>query len=261
MSSITTPSQKRFGIFAQGTFFKWFLGKISAILRICIMKNSIWKLRVNIIVSVTGPSCKRLPNFVNVAALIHTYLWSSRTLYMWFTPSLRHMWFTPSLGHVWFTPSLVHMWFTPSLGHMWFTPSLGYIWFTPSVGVCDSHLPWVYAIHTFPGYMWFTPSLGHMWLTPSLAYMWFTPSLGVNNSHLPLGICDSHLSLGIYDSYLPLGIYDSHLPWGSGINLRPLVNECVTENYFSYFSINTHVVDTQKNHLNEMVLLSTHIIC
>ena len=32
MSSITTPNQKQFQIFAQGTFFKWFLGKISAIL-------------------------------------------------------------------------------------------------------------------------------------------------------------------------------------------------------------------------------------
>ena len=33
MSSITTPNQKQFLIFAQGTFFKVFLGKISAILR------------------------------------------------------------------------------------------------------------------------------------------------------------------------------------------------------------------------------------
>ena len=40
MSSITTPNQKQFRICAQGTFFKGFLGKISAILRSCIMKNS-----------------------------------------------------------------------------------------------------------------------------------------------------------------------------------------------------------------------------
>ena len=39
MSSIKTPNQKQFGIFAQGTFFKCFLGKISAILLICTMKK------------------------------------------------------------------------------------------------------------------------------------------------------------------------------------------------------------------------------
>ena len=39
MSSITTPDQKQFRIFAQGTFFKSFLGKILAILPICIMKK------------------------------------------------------------------------------------------------------------------------------------------------------------------------------------------------------------------------------
>ena len=37
MSFITTPNQKQFRIFAQGTFFKVFLGKIKAILRSCIM--------------------------------------------------------------------------------------------------------------------------------------------------------------------------------------------------------------------------------
>ena len=31
MSSITTPNQKQFQMYAQGTFFKVFLGKISAI--------------------------------------------------------------------------------------------------------------------------------------------------------------------------------------------------------------------------------------
>ena len=40
MSSITTPNQKQFRIFAQGTFFKGFLGKTSAILPSCIMENN-----------------------------------------------------------------------------------------------------------------------------------------------------------------------------------------------------------------------------
>ena len=35
----------------------------------------------------------------------------------------------------------------------------------------------------------------------------------------------------------------------------------VTENYFSYFSTKTYVVDTQKNSLNETVLLSTQNTC
>ena len=35
----------------------------------------------------------------------------------------------------------------------------------------------------------------------------------------------------------------------------------VAENYFSYFSTKTYVVGTQKNHLNEMVLLGTANIC
>ena len=55
ISSIATPNQKQFRIFAQGKFFKVFLGKISAILPICIMKKkSILKLRLNGTVSVTG---------------------------------------------------------------------------------------------------------------------------------------------------------------------------------------------------------------
>ena len=33
--------------------------------------------------------------------------------------------------------------------------------------------------------------------------------------------------------------------------------ECVLENYFLYFSSKTYVLDTQKNRLNETVLLST----
>ena len=35
------------------------------------------------------------------------------------------------------------------------------------------------------------------------------------------------------------------------------VQKCKFKNYFSYLSTKTYVVDTQKNHLNEVVLLST----
>ena len=76
MSSITTPNQKQFRIFAQGTFFKSFF----RILPICIMKKN---------QSVTCKrnrfgywnSCNRLPNFVNVAALFskqHNFLFENR---------------------------------------------------------------------------------------------------------------------------------------------------------------------------------------
>ena len=70
ISSITTLNQKQFQIFAQGTFFKGYLGKISASLRSCIMKKinleftckrnrfGYWNL------------CKGLPNFVNVTVLL-----------------------------------------------------------------------------------------------------------------------------------------------------------------------------------------------
>ena len=54
MSSIIKPNQKQFRIFAQGTFFKGFLWKISAIFLICVKKKSIWKFHVKGIVSVTG---------------------------------------------------------------------------------------------------------------------------------------------------------------------------------------------------------------
>ena len=72
MSSITTLNQKQFQIFAQGTFFKGFLGKILAILRSCIMKKI--NLEVTCKWNCFGywNSCKRLPNFVNVAALLIT---------------------------------------------------------------------------------------------------------------------------------------------------------------------------------------------
>ena len=36
--------------------------------------------------------------------------------------------------------------------------------------------------------------------------------------------------------------------------------ECIPENYFSYFSTKTYVVGTQKNGLDETVLLSTQNI-
>ena len=38
---------------------------------------------------------------------------------------------------------------------------------------------------------------------------------------------------------------------------RTLVNECITKILFSYSSTKIYVVGTQKNHLNETVLLST----
>ena len=41
----------------------------------------------------------------------------------------------------------------------------------------------------------------------------------------------------------------------SGLQIR------VFENYFSYFSMKTDIVCTQKNRLNEMVLLSTQNTC
>ena len=37
--------------------------------------------------------------------------------------------------------------------------------------------------------------------------------------------------------------------------------DCVPNNQLSYFSTKTYVVGTQKNHLNETVLLSTQNIC
>ena len=42
---------------------------------------------------------------------------------------------------------------------------------------------------------------------------------------------------------------------------RPLVKECIPNNYFSYFSTKIYVVGAQKNSLNEMVLLSTQKTC
>ena len=55
MSSITTPNQKQFQIFAKGTFFKVFLGEnIGDFRELHNGKKSVWKLGLNGIVSVTG---------------------------------------------------------------------------------------------------------------------------------------------------------------------------------------------------------------
>ena len=43
--------------------------------------------------------------------------------------------------------------------------------------------------------------------------------------------------------------------------LRPLVRNAYQKKKFSYFSTKTYVVGTQKNCLDEMVLLSTQNIC
>ena len=47
-------------------------------------------------------------------------------------------------------------------------------------------------------------------------------------------------------------------------NIEPLPrapDKCVIENCFSYFSTKIYVVGTQKNRLNETVLLSTQHLC
>ena len=42
---------------------------------------------------------------------------------------------------------------------------------------------------------------------------------------------------------------------------QPPRQECVTENYFTYFSTKTYVVGAQKNGFNETVPLITKNIC
>ena len=55
MSSMTTPNQKQFQIFTQGTFFKGFLREnIGDFTELHNEKKSIWKLLVNEIVSFNG---------------------------------------------------------------------------------------------------------------------------------------------------------------------------------------------------------------
>ena len=54
--------------------------------------------------------------------------------------------------------------------------------------------------------------------------------------------------------------HGSHFGHSLVLSYRPLVKECVPKNYFSYFSTKRYVVGTQKNRLNETVLLSTQNI-
>ena len=74
MSSITTPNQRILNIRERYIFSKSFFRKnIGDFTDLHNDKTSTWKFRVNRIVSVTGTSVhKRLPNFVNVAALVGT---------------------------------------------------------------------------------------------------------------------------------------------------------------------------------------------
>ena len=69
---------------------------------------------------------------------------------------------------------------------------------------------------------------------------------------------------GIHSGVLKCNGYSRQGDWGipqiyeptQGHNQASRI-ECVLENYFSYFSIKTYVVGTQKNCLNETVLLGT----
>ena len=58
ISSITTPNQTILIILTRYIFQRVFLGIISAILPICIMKKINWKFRVNGIISVIGTRVK-----------------------------------------------------------------------------------------------------------------------------------------------------------------------------------------------------------
>ena len=59
MSAITTPNQKQFRIFTQGTFFKGFFREnIGDFTELHTEKKSIWNLRVNGIISVTRTRVK-----------------------------------------------------------------------------------------------------------------------------------------------------------------------------------------------------------
>ena len=50
-------------------------------------------------------------------------------------------------------------------------------------------------------------------------------------------------------------------PWKLNLPWKMLVKYCITRIWFSYFSIKTYVVGTQKNRLNETILLSTQNKC
>ena len=70
MSSITTPNQKQFRIFAQGTFFKGFFREnIGDFKELHNEKKKNLEVTCKLNRFSYWNSCKRLPNFVNVAAL------------------------------------------------------------------------------------------------------------------------------------------------------------------------------------------------
>ena len=66
------------------------------------------------------------------------------------------------------------------------------------------------------------------------------------------------LHLKIYNG--PFQVYVSN-QMEESISVYRVKSECETDNYFSYFSTKTYVVGTQKNRLNETVLLSTQNTC
>ena len=74
-------------------------------------------------------------------------------------------------------------------------------------------------------------------------------------SYCPINVVNQIMNLGktCFDGIWPYNLCKNYI-------VRP-PDECVTENYFSYFSTKTYVVGTQKNGLNKTVLLSTQNIC
>ena len=72
------------------------------------------------------------------------------------------------------------------------------------------------------------------------------------NDTILKSVSEIHEKSECYDFCFPLIIISS---------TRPPKYECVTENYFSYFSTKRYVVGTQKNRLNETVCLSTQNTC
>ena len=71
MSSITTPNKTVVNIYTR-YIFQRFLRKISVILPICIMQKINLEVLCKRNCFAYGNSCKRLPNFVNMAALVFT---------------------------------------------------------------------------------------------------------------------------------------------------------------------------------------------
>ena len=70
MSSITASNQTISNISTRYIFQRVFLGKILAILPICIMKKSIWKFHVNGIISVTGTHVNVYQILVGAAVML-----------------------------------------------------------------------------------------------------------------------------------------------------------------------------------------------